>query len=168
MTTDTETAERTEGKVIREEQLPSLLITAGKETLVVPASVIAEIIPFEEPAPVAGYSKGIIGNIIWRGQVIPVVSFEQLRGELPPDRTGNLRLGVFYVASEIKNQCRYFAVVLSGIPRSVRLTEESINMHGERGLPGYTKASVVVGGLPAIIPDLEKLEELVLFASDAN
>ncbi len=62
-------------------QLSAMLIPVSWGNLLLPCSVIAELVDFREPETVPDSPDWLMGIINWRQQTIPVVSFELMTGQ---------------------------------------------------------------------------------------
>lgn len=137
-------------------EVPSLMVPLQGRPLLVPNLAVAEIVPFNAPVPVSGKPQWYLGQIMWRGVKVPVVSLVQLRGEdedIPPEA----RIAVF---NGLTGALPFYGVITHGIPRLVRVRPQDIE--GTDGM--YTPvddAFVAVGGELAIIPNLSTLESMI-------
>ena len=66
-----------------EEIVRSQIITLNGFNLVLPNTCIAEVINYIEPTPVEDAPEWFLGNILWRGITIPIVSFEEANDRFP-------------------------------------------------------------------------------------
>lgn len=138
------------------------LLPLQGEQLLLPNTVIAEIIRFGELAPVDGAPPWLLGRIEWRDQVIAVVSFEAACKEAVAE-TGRRTKIVVLNAPGDNAQLDFFGVVVQGMPQLLRVREDNIAMiEHETDLHPFIRCHVIVGGETAAIPDMDVLEEKLL------
>ena len=146
-------------------QLAAMLVPVLNDKLIVPGSVIAELIPFEAPEPVDGAPGWHLGEIHWRNQKVPVVSFEQANvGSSPVNTKRNHdRIAILNVITE-GCELAFYGLALQGIPSSLRLMESDITplKHADKDAGELVSCQIQTAGVRAVIPDLEKLEALLL------
>ncbi|NIR28358.1 MAG: chemotaxis protein CheW [Gammaproteobacteria bacterium] len=144
------------------EDVRSLLLPMQAEPLLLPNAAVAEVIHYREPEPLADALPWLLGRIDWRGERVPLISFERLLGrEAGPPGAGS---GVA-VLNAIGGDpaLRFLALVTNGIPRLVRV--ERGNIQADEGLgkilPKVARMTVSYSGETALIPDLDVLESMV-------
>lgn len=137
-------------------EIPSLMVPLQGRPLLVPNLAVAEIVPFNAPVPVPGKPQWFLGQIMWRGVKVPVISVVQMRGEdedIPPEA----RIAVF---NGLSGEVPFYGVISHGIPRLVRVRQQDIEPTDGMYTP-VDDAFVAVGGELAIIPNLAQLEALI-------
>lgn len=140
-------------------EIPSLMVPLQGRPLLVPNLAVAEIVPFNAPVPVPGKPQWFLGQIMWRGVKVPVISVVQMRGEdedIPPEA----RITMF---NGLSGEVPFYGVVTHGIPRLVRVRQQDIEPTDGMYTP-VDDAFVAVGGELAIIPNLAQLEALIAAA----
>lgn len=142
------------------EQIASLLIPISGNFLLLPnvsVAEISELLPIDEWASEPDW---FLGYAEWRGVPVPVVSFELINGESLGDNYQPKRIAIFN--NVIGNEkLRFLAIPTQGIPRLTRVrAEEIVESDAPVGEIEYMR--VTVNGEVAIIPNLEKLEEMIL------
>ncbi len=147
------------------ETVRSLFVPIESDNLLIPNAAIAEITSSVDPHPLKGRKKvpkWFLGTIDWREQIVPVFSYEALTGgEIPPP-TINTRVAVLKAHNNI-DKMPYMAIVTQKIPRLVTVYEESIEPLGENKKLNKTEiAHVLANGEPAVIPNLEEIEKMLL------
>lgn len=137
-------------------EIPSLMVPLQGRPLLVPNLAVAEIVPFNAPVPVPGKPSWFLGQIMWRGVKVPVISVVQMRGEdedIPPEA----RIAVF---NGLGSQVPFYGVISHGIPRLVRVRQQDIETTDGMYTP-VDDAFIAVGGELAIIPNLLQLEAMI-------
>ena len=78
----------------KNEVLPCLLIPIQGGRMVLPNVTVAELIPFQKPSDIANSPEWILGEIEWRGTMIPVISYEEFSGFKKGPAGQDLRVAV--------------------------------------------------------------------------
>ncbi len=138
----------------------SLLIPMEDSHLLLPSTVVAEVVGYSEPAPMPGdYPSWLLGSFNWRGQQVPVVAFEDMNsgtGVLPATRA---RLLVLKALGD-RPKLPYFAILAQGIPRLLRVHPDGIeDMEEPMDDAPAIRTAVLAHGEPAFIPDMEYVED---------
>ena len=143
-------------------QLAAMLVPVTGETLLVPGTVVAEMIPYRDPVPVEGKPEWFLGEVTWRDETVPVVSFELVRnGERQP-RTSETRIAVINGVSD-DGKLPFYAMLVEGIPRSIKLdSDDIVQLKDKKHIADVITMWVKASGVEAVIPDLDKLEEKLL------
>ena len=139
-----------------QETLSALLIPISGGALLVPSAALAEMIPFSTLETQEEGPEWLLGQISWRDQTIPVVSFERANGEVLPEGRDNARFAIMNRVSD-KGDLRFYALVVQGIPHPLSVAPADIS-HRDKEPGEYEKACVIVHGTPAVIPDLDSIE----------
>lgn len=141
-----------------------LPVTSGK--LLLPNVSVAEVVDFQEPEQDEESNPDYyLGKIRWRGLLLPLLSFE-VANEARFELSSNSRIAVINSVGVSNEALPFFAVVTQGIPRLVKITNDSIESTGEPNGPAQS-AIVRVDGEEASIPNMEYLESLVMPFVDA-
>ena len=144
------------------EVIPSLLVPLHGKNLLLPNVAVAEVIPYDAVQPVAEAPEWLLGITRWRGQTIPVVSFEVVRGDHMPPLSEDAQLVVLNTVLG-DGGVAFYAVVTAGIPHLRSVTPDKLE--GSEVFDGVPSADelrrVRIEGEAAIIPDLKALEGLV-------
>jgi len=138
-------------------EIPSLLIPTHRRPLLVPNASVVEIVPLMQPIKNPDTPPWHMGTYLWRDQRLPVVSFEALNEGGNPIVTRTSRVAVINaISGQLKNP--YFALVIQGIPRLVRVFEDEISKEDEQCGPAEAM-HVLVAGERAVMPDLDYIEQ---------
>lgn len=139
------------------EELPSLLIPMKGRPWLVPNIVVAEVIPLRQPDRPGHGPEWLLGWLHWREQDLPLVSYERLNESGPVAIGPEARIAII---NTVSGQARFYAVVVQGIPRLLRVGKgDPVEEPGETG-PAEAMY-VQVGGDLATIPDLDAMERAV-------
>lgn len=152
----------------KSQEVYSLMIPTIRENILLPNSNVAEILPFSNVElfdEENGNPSWFLGHLFWRGQEIPLVSIDVIRGETDPQANKRSRIAVTHTLNQ-NRELPYIAIVVQGIPRLSYVREDNIKFVEEESICEAEKMYVSVDDLQASIPDLDKLEELILTARE--
>lgn len=139
----------------------SMLIPLLGTRAVLPGAAVAEVIPYHEPQQLQGMPSWLLGIMHWRGQEVPLICFEAVIGNSLPRAYPQARIAILNTLNG-DPALRFLAVLIQGIPRQLHIGSGMITAIKEKEFGAYGVLShVFVEGEPAIIPDLDYLEELV-------
>lgn len=148
-----------------QQQLTGLtLALAGERMLLLPNTAVAELVGWQQPEPLPGgvrHEDGLIGRISWRGQFLPLLSFEVLAGEEEPVVSQASRIAIFN-SLDPSVGLEFYAVLLQGIPRSLQV-DSRLRQIQEPLRSGELEA-VQLDGKTLFIPDLESIEHRLVRA----
>jgi chemosensory pili system protein ChpC len=139
----------------RRDSLSALLLPLAERQLLVPDVAVAELIGYRTGVPTDAGQPWDLGDVAWRGRHVPLVSFEGACGQ-PLPRGERVRIAVMH---GIGKRLPFFALVIQGIPRTVRL--DSQLSYIDVPLTRLELAAVVVGSEVARVPNLDALAETI-------
>jgi chemosensory pili system protein ChpC len=144
-------------------EVRSVLIPLHELQLLLPNAVIAEVIGYQQPEPTEeGAPDWLIGSFVWRGVIIPVVSFEGMLGKqvVLPGHRG--RIMVMNTLGR-HQKLTHVGLAVQAIPSLVRVSEENVvPLNIEDEYNPLIKQQVELDLSEAIIPDLDEIERQVL------
>ena len=148
--------------MIETDKVRSVLIPLQGGRLLLPNASVAEVVGYEAPESIPDAPDWLLGQVDWRGQSVPLISFERISGQIMEENTGlRTRLAICYTLKG-NTQPPYIAILAASIPRLVKVSENNIAPEPEAGELGpEVLRKVWVDGEPAVIPDLDELEERV-------
>ncbi len=138
----------------------SLIIPLNDYSILLPGSVVAEVAPYQDPVALATLAEDtgwILGMVTWRGVQVPLISMEALEGEAVPVPGARARLVVLKGLADLPG-LPFYAVASQQIPHLQTVSEAVIEALEEESLETAPGEAVLVGGEPAVIPDLEATE----------
>lgn len=138
-------------------EIASLLIPMLGRPMLLPNVAIAEIAPWEVPSPVFDKPGWYVGRYSWRGIEIPLISLELMNDDSFEDANQGRRVAVLNGIGGAPSD--FYAVIVQGIPRLVRVYEQEI---GKEEVPEDQPAfafMVTVSGERAMVPNLDYVEE---------
>lgn len=140
------------------DSLAGLLLPLSDRLLLVPNSAIAELIPYRRPEPLDGLPAWVLGQVAWRDLRLPLLSFEAAAGG-ETALSSTARIAVINALGG-RDQIKFLALLLQGIPHSIRIDPAVPRADVE--LTPLELDAVTVGAMPAKIPDLAALEQLLV------
>lgn len=137
----------------------SLVVPLGSGSLLLPGTVVAEIVPFTEPERADGAAPDwLLGMVEWRAEHIPLISFEALCGEPLPQPSRTARIAVLKALGS-GDALRYFGVLTQQIPRLLTVYEGGLEALDGEAAGTAVAARVMANGEPVMIPDMDLLEQ---------
>jgi chemosensory pili system protein ChpC len=142
-------------------ELATLLIPMAGRQLVLPNVAVAEIIPFIEPVEGNELPAWFLGTFSWRNIDIPLVSFETINQDTEIQAKSERRIAVLNGLVDTQ-RLPFCGIVTAGVPRLMRVSAGEVATD-EHSVPGPSEsARVLVSGEPAIIPDIDYIQEQIL------
>ncbi|MEW8432125.1 MAG: chemotaxis protein CheW [gamma proteobacterium symbiont of Ctena orbiculata] len=144
-------------------EVRSVLIPLHELQLLLPNAVIAEVIGYQLPEPAdEGMPDWFVGNFIWRGVVIPVISFEGMLGERVVIPGSRGRIMVMNTLGQ-NQELTHIGLLVQAIPSLVRVSADNVvPVTPEEEFNPLIKQQVELDRSPAVIPDLDQFERQVL------
>ncbi|WP_257287140.1 chemotaxis protein CheW [Endozoicomonas sp. SESOKO2] len=145
---------------IKSRCLNSRLIPMQQKPLLLPVSCIADVVDYSRPSGGSETSPWLLGEIDWRGQALPLISFERINGGRFAEFSATARIAVMHSITG-NEQLPFYGMVIQGIPQALDLTagelQPAIEANNSKGSAETSR--VIIRGIPAAIPDLEKVEQ---------
>lgn len=142
-----------------QDMVRTLIIPLQGCNLLLPNVAVAEVVPFVQPREIDDAPEWLLGTISWRGQNIPLISYDRLQGL-------GARSGLVQARIAVVNGIRpdsglpFYALVTAGIPQLKRVGADTLQeVSAEAGVGAL--CGVRVGDIQAVIPDLDALESAV-------
>ena len=155
-------------KVLRRSGTPavlhSMLVPADQATLLLPTSVMAEVIDFQPPRPVEDGPAWLLGQVDWENRQVPVFSFGALINASEPGET--TKRSKIMVLKSLTDSTRvpYFGLLMTDLPRPVQVQEKDISETGDDKKSLGVFSRIRFEDEDAIIPDMDRLTHLVTHA----
>jgi len=139
----------------------SQLIVLEDMRLVLPNTAIAEVIAYTPPEPVGDMPDWFLGYTVWRGQRIPIMSFEAMRGFAGAKPGRRSRIIVINTITG-DDERSFYGFVAAAIPRLMALDATSLVDDGDQNnIDSLVMRQVFVDNQIAFIPDQHKIEEML-------
>lgn len=140
-----------------------VLLTVNEDLLVMPNAAIAEIIPIVNIINVANKPNWMLGYLDWRGNSVPLVSFEALGGvRMPSLASGNVKAAVMYSISDDKS-FPFMSILVQGAPKVINVDVKSAIENKQPINHPAIEQKVMLQDNDASIVDLDKLEQLIKY-----
>lgn len=139
-------------------EVRSLLLPLEGQQMLLPGSLVAEIIPLHqlEPAPAIA-PAWLVGTLSWRGQRLPLLSIEAfLNNTVEPTVPVTGRVAVLK-ALEPALGFSFYGVICQRIPRLALVQQDAVADGAASTRPGVA-AELLFNGEPVMIPAVEQLE----------
>lgn len=127
--------------------------------VIVPYAMVAEITEVMLPEGGTHLSRLDAAMVDWRAQRIPLVSLEAMLNEPLPTIGQRVRCVVLY-GTNPDIALPYYAVLLSGVPRSEEVNAQSFSEEASSE-SGFWHSSADLGGRRVGIPDIRLLESQI-------
>jgi chemosensory pili system protein ChpC len=137
-------------------EVSSLLLPLMDGQLLVPVDSLSEVIAMQTPVAAYDAPDWFLGELNWREQRLPLLSFEVMRGKSLPSMHGSCRIAVLNSGNP-QGKVPFFALVLQGTPRLVRVTPDELAAREQLCVAGELM-HVALSGEEAVIPDLHAVE----------
>jgi chemosensory pili system protein ChpC len=146
-------------------QLHCMAIPTDHETLLLPTSVIEEVIDFQQPMAIEFAPPWLLGRIEWETRQVPVFSFTAL--------INGADVGTIAARSKImilksltdSSKVPYLGLLLSGLPHPVTVKSDELVETGDEKKSLGVFRRVTLADQEAIIPDIDRLTHLVTHAT---
>lgn len=141
-----------------EQVLQALIVPLRRMNLVVPQSLVTEVVPMPELNEIVAAKTlpGVRGKIEWRGRSLPLLSLESYC--MPEDGETVGRTKRVAVMKGIAG-LEYYAIEIFSIPHPVRLAEADITQEKPQHHCDLAAQYVRAAGVKAFIPDFERIEQ---------
>ena len=142
--------------------LRCLLIAVQGGQLILPNSLVVEVLPFATPLRIEAAPHWVVGAMLWRNLTTPLVSLGRLIFRVAPEADLNSRI-IFINALGSDTRLPHFGILSTSVPRPLDLHRHEItldpavtdlNRPGVLSWARYQDQSV-------IIPDLEIIEAVL-------
>jgi len=142
-----------------------MLAPTEEDILLLPTSVLAEVVDFQQPSPMDEAPSWLIGQIEWEKRQVPVFSFYALiNGGDPGEISSRSKIMVIKSLSE-SGRVPYLGILLSDLPRMTYVKEFDLEQTGDRSKSLGVYRRIRLEDQDAIIPDLDRLTHLITHAT---
>jgi chemosensory pili system protein ChpC len=146
-------------------QLHCMAIPTDHETLLLPTSVMEEVIDFQQPMAIEFAPPWLLGRIEWENRQVPVFSFTALINGT--DVSTNPERSKIMILKSLASSGRvpYVGLLLAGLPHPVTVQPEELVETGDEKKSLGVFRRVNFADEEVIIPDLDRLTHLVTHAT---
>lgn len=146
--------------------LRAQIIPIGGDNLVLPNMAVAEIIQYSPVTVVTGVPDWFLGLLSWRDKTIALLSFELASRQDRPAANARAKIAVLNALGG-DPEVHFFAILTQGVPQLMLVDESRIApIEHETETNPLILSRVIVNGEPAIIPNLDALERMLLACKD--
>lgn len=128
--------------------------------LVLPNEAVAEVVGWVTPALVEAVPEWYLGHIEWRGEAVPVISYESFNDSPSDALSAKSRIVVLNGSGQFDDM-DFFAMVIQGIPHMLRVDVESMTEVAD--VETVPSVQMVVNSAigTGIIPNMQHIEKAV-------
>jgi chemosensory pili system protein ChpC len=141
--------------------LRAIYLPLRTDGLLLPDVTVVEILKVEEIHPLLKSPDWLIGNIQWRGEELPLISFESLNGASTVDPKQVSRIAIINGTAD-HSHLPYYAVVINNTPSLHDIGEGDIELCEGRPRGRAETMSVSMSDLMAGVPNIEWVEQHLL------
>ncbi|MEN1930052.1 chemotaxis protein CheW [Luteimonas sp. MJ250] len=147
------------------QDIRGVLMQVEGARLLMPNAMIAEVLSYAPPEPVADAPDWLLGRIRWRGWQLPLASFSRLAG-IADDAGGLGSKVVVLKALGGDSHLPYVALLTKGFPRLVTVSRDALVADAGEGdadgdapqLPLGVLMRVLLNDEPTLLPDVDAIE----------
>lgn len=140
-------------------RLKCLLLPVQSGTLLLPNSVVAEIVPAQRHhRDASARPDWYIGQLEWRGTNLPLISLETLCDSVVREFPAKTSFVVLHRLGDAAGGEDYYAVYIDGIPHFQFIDETAVESLSTSLENPYIAHEVTIDGASAVIPDLDAVE----------
>ncbi|MEM1080112.1 MAG: chemotaxis protein CheW [Pseudomonadota bacterium] len=144
-------------------EIRSILIPVTAGEILIPNANIAEVVAYSPPEGEETGPDWILGNVIWQGWQVPVISFPMLTEQTDSEATEDAKICISKCLID-NERLPFIGILAQGFPSLVTLTESLLTEVPDGGKHIAMAGEVVVGDRQAIVPDLNRIGQLVAHA----
>ncbi|MDX1656346.1 MAG: chemotaxis protein CheW [Candidatus Competibacteraceae bacterium] len=143
-----------------------LMPFTGGGQLLLPNSTLLEVLPFAPPLPLEGAPAWVLGKLLWRARTVPLVATERLATGQRPEPTPRSRIVMVHALGG-NPKLPFFGFMATGAPRAVKLEEGDLVQDTDQSREDDEPREgvlnrVKLGAERAVIPDLDRIEEVLV------
>lgn len=138
----------------------SLVVPLDRELMLLPGSVVAEVVPYKEPEPAPeGAPAWLVGMVSWREQRVPLLSIEAfISGNAAPAPSSSARIAILKTLDTSRG-FPFYGLLTRQIPRLVSVQPDVVEPAVAGDTPRHgIAADLLFNGEPIMIPDVDALE----------
>ncbi|MCC7220668.1 MAG: chemotaxis protein CheW [Candidatus Contendobacter sp.] len=144
--------------------LRCLLITVQGGQLILPNSLVVEVLPYATPLRIEGAPHWVVGAMLWRNLTTPLISLGRLIFRVGSDADLNSRIIIAHTLGT-DSKLPHFGILGTAAPRPLNLQRHEIAMDTEAPKSELSRPGVLLWARyqeqPVVIPDLETIEAVL-------
>ena len=122
-------------KVLRKSGKPAALhcmvIPADDETLILPTSVMAEVMEYQSPAPIDAAPPWLLGQTEWEGRQVPIFNFSALINGTDPGEPDRRSLVLVLMSLSESSRMPYIGLLMNDLPKPITIKEQDLQESGD-------------------------------------
>lgn len=140
------------------DEIRGVLIQSGAERVLLPSATVAEMMAKAVVEPMADGPQWLLGELVWHGWKVPLVSFARLSGLGEESIGANNKVVVLKsLAGDARRP--YFALLTQSFPQLISVPRDGLLADAsEETLPDSVHMRVLLGEQSALLPNLDALE----------
>ena len=142
-------------------EIRTILAGVSGSAVIVPGSVVAEVISYSEPKPFKDAPAWLLGEIGWRDWSVPVVSFAVLAGKASAEEAAAHSRILIIKSLSGYSSTPYLGILIDGVPRMVKVTADSLTKPERMTDFPCVFREITIGEERALIPELDELARLL-------
>ena len=136
--------------------------------ILLPNTAVAELLSFTMPEPLKKAPRWVLGELVWKGWQVPVVSYEFLLNDNDRNTlTSKTRILIIKALGE-STQVNYIGLVIQGLPKLKKVSIDSLIESQNKNVPDAVFSRVSIDDLKAVIPEIGNLTRIVEQAAYGN
>lgn len=144
--------------------LRCLLMTVQGGQIILPNSLVAEVLPFATPLQIEAAPHWVTGAMLWHNLTTPLISLGRLVFRVTPDADLNSRIIIVNTLSS-DSRLLHFGILGTAAPRPLNLQRADLNVDldipdADRNRPGVLSWASYQGQ-PVVIPDMDAIEAVL-------
>ena len=145
------------------QEIKCVILTLRKENVIVPNSLVAEIISVREIDSMDNVPDWFLGNMKWRGADVPLLSFEASGGEKISGVNLNTQAVVLIAVGKGEvSESPYMGLVMSGVPHISDFSRDQIKSDDDGAEPHPMVAQKVrINGASVSVLDVDAMVSMV-------
>lgn len=144
-----------------EEAIQVLIVPLRGQNVVIPQSIVSEVVPVPEVSGNSESEDWMRGDIEWRGQSIPLISLELLcQADNADSFNRTRRVAIIRSVNQLES-AEFYAIEVHSIPHPVRLTKLDIQSTDDEVPCDLYQQSVKASGVFARILNFDVLEQKI-------
>lgn len=148
-----------------ESELRTILAPLNDGYVMLPNSVVGEILNFNSPEPFKQGPAWLLGEIAWHGWQVPVINYERLiKDNGITTITSKSRILIVKTLGE-STQVNYIGLLIQGLPRLKKVSLNTLQEVQTEDLPETVFSKVAIDELEAVIPELGDLTRIIELAA---
>ena len=142
-----------------------VILTLRKENVIIPNALVAEIISVKEVVEDENMPRWFLGKMNWRGEDVPLLSFEAAGGEDIQKVNLNTQAVVLYAVGNdgAVKESPYLGLVMSGVPHVSNFSRDQVIKDDDEEAEGHPMIAqkVRINGASVSILDVDAMVDMM-------